>query len=875
MPAGTSEKPKRSWLRRLGIAFAVLLLLSVALRVALPYAIPPLAGWLAMRQVGLDARIENVDLEVFKGTLAVDGVWVGAPGRAPQDGAPADPAQALFALERLFADLAWTELFKGRVSLRSVTLDAPRVRVGRLPDGRLDPMHGATPPPPDAEAEAQAAAEAASAAAAEAAPGEAEQKGGWPIVIDDLALRGAVVRLVEEADEEELLSFALEELDLEAFSLDGPALGLGGIGVRRPNLRVQREFLLDPTGASKRPPEPETSEADEEEPAGESRGYRVDDLDIEGAAFQLVVGEDVLDLALSLKANEITLDPDDTFPFEFTLDVGETGHLAIRGEAGAAPPSFVGDVTLKDMPLKLLSLAVRPDLDDWVRNVSAEAELDVDFHALGHEGRNPGLNTHGRVVFSDLDISDPQGQDLSLSWRKLETQLRKVAVPLGDAAKTTPLRVEVARVSLVEPKVRYRRPSDAIERLSSGPRRERRDESPAVEVTEPEAEPGGPPPEIVLDRIEIQNGQVDFRDGAVAPPYQANVARLMARVDGVDVGAASARNVDVDVLFGDGSTLKVDGNVGATDGELDVKLRKVRLPPVNPYARAAGIALERGELTVDSHVKAKGRHWKIDNDVTLHDLYLDQEGSKDFLDKLDMPIDLILSLLRDPTGDIDLPVAVEFDEGEMETGVGELIAGALRQALVGAATIPLKALGGLFRRDGGFMLEPVPSAPGVVEATDDTAERGLAMASLLKERPELAIALTGSAGEADLPALQRAELTERVAAGGDLPDIEDGAGLIGRQQIKGALKKRAKGEAGTLSPENGAHLQRYFEATDVPDERYANLARARATSLQDWLVEKQGIEAGRVRIDEKTERGDPGVLLDLEPYSPSADPAAD
>ena len=102
-PSPVSEEPGPSGrrVRRPWIVLGSIVLFFVALRVALPYATPPIVGWLAMRQAGLDARIQNVDLEVFKGTLAVEGLWVGPPGRAPEDAATPDPATALLALDRI------------------------------------------------------------------------------------------------------------------------------------------------------------------------------------------------------------------------------------------------------------------------------------------------------------------------------------------------------------------------------------------------------------------------------------------------------------------------------------------------------------------------------------------------------------------------------------------------------------------------------------------------------------------------------------------------------------------------------------------------------------------------------------------------------
>ena len=65
-------------IRKVWIVLAVLVGLAIVGRVALPYLIPWAVGWGAMRQAGLAAHLENVDLWLFKGAIAARG-----PGRGP------------------------------------------------------------------------------------------------------------------------------------------------------------------------------------------------------------------------------------------------------------------------------------------------------------------------------------------------------------------------------------------------------------------------------------------------------------------------------------------------------------------------------------------------------------------------------------------------------------------------------------------------------------------------------------------------------------------------------------------------------------------------------------------------------------------------
>jgi hypothetical protein len=283
------------------------------------------------------------------------------------------------------------------------------------------------------------------------------------------------------------------------------------------------------------------------------------------------------------------------------------------------------------------------------------------------------------------------------------------------------------------------------------------------------------------------------------------------------------------------------------------------LPPVNPYAAAAGVEVARGSLSLGADIQADGKQLNIDSDVTLHHLRLDSEGSKSFVEKLNMPVDLILSVLRSPDGDIAIPVSVEFEEGEAGINIVEIIMGALRQALVGAATIPLKALGGVFS-GGGVDFEPLPALPGTVQPGEGAEGTVADLMALLESRPGLAVKLAGQAGDEDRPFLAEAELADQLASGGDLPELPDGqgAGLLGRGRIKGALEKRAEGKPLSLSEEDQVHLRRYLAQVEVPDERYRELARDRARAAQRHILATERVDASRVELADPG-RGSPGV----------------
>jgi hypothetical protein len=862
-PDTGGASPRR--IRKLWIVLAVLVGLAIVVRVALPHLIPWAVGWGAMRQAGLAAHLENVDLWVFKGAVALEGLAVAQGDDPPPDGQTPNPDTALVALDRAYLDFAWLDLFKGMLHVTEIDLDRPRVNLERLGDGRIDPLGQGPGPPgkqdePEAESEPEPVPETAVGAEEEAA-----KEPGWPLLVDRLDIRGVEFHIHDKLGGEELAAFDLQELVLEEIRLHGTAFGLGGLEVTQPDIRVKREFALDPTGGR--------SPAVSEEPAGQEgtatqevaeaarRTFRIDDLDIQRAGFSLLVGEQTMDLALRLKAEGVTLDPGATFPLEVGLEVAD-GRLDVIGTAGAIPPFFDGTMKWQNLPVPLLTLIARPELQKhhWIKSCRAAGDLKVlaRLGVIEGSGEIPGVRASGSLQISDLELSDPSGEEIRLAWKSFDVDLREIVIPMGDAAATAAPRIALAKVGLTEPSILYTQPSPALQQLLAGAQPEE-GEAEEEEAPAEEPAPAGPKPEITVDHFELLGGDVRFNDNGVAPGYRGVIEGLDVTAQGIDPMAPRAQKVAIDAKLPGGARLNVDGKLDAKDGDLRLDVKRMDLPPINPYAAAAGVELARGSLSLGADIRADGKLLHIDSDVTLHHLRLDSEGSKSFVEKLDMPVDLILSVLRSPDGDIAIPVTVKFEEGEAGINVVEIIMGALRQALVGAATIPLKALGGVFG-GGGVDFEPLPALPGAVKPGEGAEQTVADLMALLESRPGLAVKLAGQAGDEDRPFLAEAELADQLAAGGDLPELPDGqgAGLLGRGRIKGALGKRAEGKPLSLSEEDRAHLRLYLAQVEVPDERYDELARDRARAAQRAILATERVDASRVELADPG-RGAPGV----------------
>jgi len=257
----------------------------------------------------------------------------------------------------------------------------------------------------------------------------------------------------------------------------------------------------------------------------------------------------------------------------------------------------------------------------------------------------------------------------------------------------------------------------------------------------------------------------------------------------------------------------------------------------------------------------------------LHALDVSSHDPGAFQKSFGIPIDLALALLRDPRGDISLDIPVAIDASGATTGVGTVVRGALRQALVGALSSPLKLAGALLPGGGAeASFAPLEAEPGKAELAPSAQARLEPLAALLTSRPALGLRLAGRTGPADRAPVAEAILVERALADEDWPKVED-AGIFARRRVRAALAERGRGGSAELDAEDQALLARYVAALQVPAERMRELARRRAEAARTALAAALGGDASRLVVGDPAPDGDPATVVELVP-APAAEPAA-
>jgi hypothetical protein len=867
------------WLtaRRWRLVAGALLVLAIVARAILPFALTWVVESRGTGILGRVVRVADIDLGLLAGDVRIEELSIG-PIFAGQEPPEPDPdEEAHFRVERLRVNWSWLALPWGEVHLQDVAVVAPKALLVRLPDGEMVPLRR---PRPEAAPE----------------PNDAGSGDPWPVRVDGLRVTDIGLIFVNRAiPGREPLQFEMKELALTGLALDGDDVTLGRIGVDAPRLRVARDIDLAPfvgggapppeaaTGAESAAPEPAEEDATATavetiaEAAGDAlegaprspapaRALNLADLSLERAAFTVFTEDgDEIETRISVSAQNVTLS--ETFPLDLAFEL-EGGTLTIRGDVGAQPVLFDGTVAWSDLPLARIGAIAGDRLPLHIGSGESSGELAVQVHiANTPESRPTRVDVSGRAGVKGFAASRG-GDALRFAWSDLEVELASLALrPDGEAGQPVPPRIEIAAFRLREPALA------AILRPADPPAPEERSPVPTdPEESAGEAKPAAarPEPRIRIASFAVTGGEVDFADESVSPAHRSRLRDLT--VEGRDLRLPEREAAQLRIAAegpGDGS-IRLDAAVVDGDGTIELDVADLGLPAFSPYsAEAAGYWVEGGHATVAARAGVRDAGYEIDTDVSLDDLDVTEVTAGSFEKQFGLSLDLALALLRDPFGRISVPVSARFASGETEIAVERIVLAALRQALVGALTSPLKgvgfALGAVTGGDDeptGLRIEPLAVAPGATSPVADELDRVAGVAKTLANRPGLGLELHGRSDVEDDPALAERRLIEMVIADAELPPVD--AGFLQKRRLRGALEDRGEGRPGELGPEDAQALGRWIDAIEVPPARRDDLARERATAVRDTLVESHGVSPDRLRVGDPL-TGPPAVVIQLAP----------
>ena len=679
---------------------------------------------------------------------------------------------------------------------------------------------------------------------------------------------------------------AVRSVDVAGASV---VLDLAGGGTAVPLLR--RATATAPAEAPPAPPAEAPPTAGAPPPAaGPPWHWSVAALDVGDTKVSLLRPEATpLDIAIDAHLRHLA-DAGDPASLDVRLAV-PPGSLAVAGAARVAPPGFGGTVKIAALPVADLIAAARAAANlpaGLLQAASLDGDLTVEagLGADGAAGRTDAVRVHGALALDAFQMQGPDPGAFAVAWKHFGVPVDALElpglVPGSPPPGPAPIRVALGAVRLEELAATLTRTAEGLllppplgPGAPAGPPGATPAAPPAAQPASasppPPAVPARPAPSVTVASFTLARAGVALVDRTVKPWFVGELKPLDVDARGIRSDGPVIERFTVTAATPGKGKLDVAGSFRPEGGTVKVNGEQIALAPYNPYVTTmTPYSLGRASaVSVHTDVAFKPGSYDTKTAITLHKLAVNgAAGDTVFRQQFGIPLSMALALLRDPSGNIKLDVPVAVDASGTRVGLGTVVAGALRSAILGAVTSPLKAFG-LFTGGGdATALEPPPipmDAGRAVVGPDAEKEIGQ-LAGFVAGRPGLGIELDAIVTPADVRWLReqdlRTELEQRKGVVNALRVLSE---IRARGRILDALAKRAEGKPGDLSADDAARLDGWLaERPALPADRLVALARARTDTVATAFRERHGVPANRVTAaDAKGEarEGKPSVAV--------------
>ncbi len=539
----------------------------------------------------------------------------------------------------------------------------------------------------------------------------------------------------------------------------------------------------------------------------------------------------------------------------------EAAPAAPPGVSVAAPPATL-DLKL-DVAAAKFTTAQGKELDAGIQTVALQlTDITVPGFVAGAPmaASTEPLQAKGTLALTQTRVARADGKEFAISAKSISVPLQSLALPgvpggLPPGAAAQPLRASFGEIRLEAPAIRVTRTKDGIVLPATGPTAEPgKGPAPPTPAAPPAVSPSATPgPQMALQiaALRILRGGLDFTDRAVEPPASIQFAPIEVDARNISLPGPKVKPLKIDISSTEQGKISVRGDLDPDGSHLELKVDELALAPFNSYATTySSYGIADGALTIDVKADGKGGQYTITNDIRLHQFDLSgAEGDSLFEQNFGVPLSLALALLRDIQGNIDLNVPMQIDrEGKTQIDLMAVVRSALKQALAGAITSPLKMLGAVAGGSGAPIApQPIAFRLGRAEPTGPGAESATRLAAFLASRPAMGVTLASAATPDDARWLHEHALLATWAEEGF---FERSLAFVTergpRERIRAYLEARVEDQKPELSAEDAATLDEWLKEIPEPTpEALQSLADARVAAVESVLHDK-GIDASRI-----------------------------
>ncbi|HWF61739.1 MAG TPA: DUF748 domain-containing protein [Nitrospira sp.] len=542
-----------------------------------------------------------------------------------------------------------------------------------------------------------------------------------------------------------------------------------------------------------------------------------------------------------------------SIPIDLSLKLNQTGSIHVKGKATVEPLSA-------DVDLKLAHIDIRPFqpyLDRFLNADVLDGAIDLNgtAHFAKEHSNEPMLGFQGNLAVNQLAVADRKDLDNILTWKALS--VNRIALDVEPTA------VKIGEIVWQEPTIRIAMETDGQLNLSrlavAPPASDPKTASKSPKGEKPQAT-AAEPVSVTIDQVKLAKLAATFQDLSVEPHVRTSLTEFGGTIKGLSSKQLKKADVNLRGKVGRAAPLKIAGKINPLSDDaftdLVVTLGAMDLTPAGPYSgKFVGYGLSKGKLSLDLKYKVSQKVLEAENLVHVDQLTFGEKTNSP--DATSLPVPLIVALLQDRKGLIEIDMPIRGDLKDPNFKYGKVVISTLLNLLGKVVASPFALMGKLVPGGGSDEdLQFIEFQPGSDSLADSELTKLEALEKALDERAALRLDIKGTTDSTlDVAALQTMKLRDQLFAmnGGRKPDQEelspkDEQRLVEKLYAKLPAPDPSATPAEPTQPTVADMKRQLAAAIQISTSDLETLAHQRAEAIRHRLLEAEKLTAERVAL---------------------------
>jgi len=550
--------------------------------------------------------------------------------------------------------------------------------------------------------------------------------------------------------------------------------------------------------------------------------------------------------------------------YSLNAKINNSGKISSSGKIRHTPLKQKGEVKLDKISLKELTPYLQEKayiiLDDGYLNLNTKTSYEVSKN-------KPDINLDGSFKLEEVFINDSRDKSSLISFSDIH--LKKFTLELF------PNRLFVEEMDIDSFYVNAMIDTNQIMNFSTLLKPEKESNKKTI-VTNKNVPKTDPFP-IKLMKINVSLGSAQFSDASLPVEFKTSIHDLNGEIYAVSSIPNEISYIDISGEIDKYGSTKLNGSINPFNPnaytDLSFNFRNLDLSAMSGYSGTfAGYKIKKGKLFLDLNYGIMDSNLTGENSIIVKHIKLGEEIKS----KNSLPLGLVVALLEDTDGNIDIDMPVRGNVDTPDFRYGALIWKTFENLILKAVTSPFRFLGSMLGMNGDD-LEYAEFEAGSYNILPSEREKLDNIAKLLRKRPKIILSITGQYNEkTDKLAIQKLKLIDKVVKSSGAKNEKDKISAMTvdllediysdtvdddkMDKLKDKLHSKYKGEI-----YKRAYLKALIKLCSkiqkVSVEDMETLANKRAKALKTYLVDTKAIKISRIQNHKVTTVGLNGKKL--------------